>query len=157
MFVGGGAMGHKQGTESLAFDGALDFDIGVGTSPDGIVIVGGLFRVTPIFSQGADLGLATRVAMRGFQAGTFGLALDLGGYARAWGVGSVGFDGALTLGAPLGLELTGHVMVGTNDTFGVGAVAGIDLLRLTIYRQTLLDWWPNPLPAQQTRESARLW
>jgi hypothetical protein len=158
MFVGGGPMGHKMHEESLDWDGSLTFDIGVGSSPDGLFIVGGLFRVVPIFGSGADLVLSTRTATRGFQSGTFGVALDLGGYLRPWGEGSSGFAGGLVLGAPLGLQLAINTQIGTNAAFGVGAIAGVDLLRLTVYRQSLLDWWPNPSPAQQkTRDSARAW
>jgi hypothetical protein len=43
--------------------------------------------------------------------------------------------------------------VGTDQALSFGAVAGIDLLRLTLYRQTLLNWWPNPSAA--SKKSAR--
>ena len=154
IFTGGGAMGWKQGGGDFTVNGALSFDIGVGTTPDAPFIVGGLFRMTPILGSGTDLGLLGRVATRGFQASQLGLALDAGGYARFWGVGSTGFTGAVTLGAPLGLTLSLQGGVGTNDALAFGAVAGLDLLRLTVYRQSLLDWWPNPSPAQEPQKDA---
>lgn len=155
VFAGGGATGWKQGEGSLAVNGALSFDVGAGTSPDRPFIFGGIFRLSPILGEGVDVGLLARVATHGFQGGDFGLALDAGGYARGWGDGSTGFAGSLTLGGPIGLQLGVHVSVGTNDAFGLGAVVGIDLLRLTVYRQTLLDWWPNPrVPGKQTASAA---
>ncbi|WP_437299067.1 hypothetical protein [Sorangium sp. So ce426] len=35
-----------------------------------------------------------------------------------------------------------------------GVIAGVDLLRLTVYRQSLLPLWPNPSPAQHRRDVA---
>jgi hypothetical protein len=154
LFMGGGAMGWKQGDADFTTSGALSFDLGVGTTPDASFIFGGLFRMTPILGSGTDLALLGRAATWGFQAARFGLALDAGGYARFWGVGSAGFTGAVTLGAPLGITVSLQGLVGSNDTLGFGAVAGLDLLRLTLYRQSLLDWWPNPSPAQELRQDA---
>jgi hypothetical protein len=148
VFVGGGGLGWKQGSEGrFSGSGALAFDVGVGTSPDGPVIVGGLFRVEPILGSGTDLALVARVATHGFQAGGFGLAFDAGGYARFWGTPSQGFAGGLTVGAPLGFQISLQTMVGTDKALAFGAVAGVDLLRLTVYRQTMLEHWQNPSPA----------
>jgi hypothetical protein len=167
MFVGGGVVASRMAAEvgtavagedrsKLDPTGAMTFDIGVGTSPDGPIIVGGLFKITPFFGSGTDFGFSLRGAMHSFQAGDFGLALDLGGYARYWDAGSVGGTAAVVLGAPLGLQLSLQGLMGTNDALGIGAIAGIDFLRLTTQRQSLLRWWPNPSPAQQApRESAR--
>jgi hypothetical protein len=33
---------------------------------------------------------------------------------------------------------------GVDHAFTFGAVAGIDLLRLTVFRKVGLNWWPNP-------------
>jgi hypothetical protein len=155
VFVGGGAMGWRQGGSDFTLDSALSFDMGVGTTPDAPFVFGGLFRMTPLLGTGTDLALLARAATYGFQASRFGVALDAGGYARFWGVQSTGFAGALTLGAPLGLTVSLQGSVGTNDALGFGVVAGIDLLRLTLYRQSLLDWWPNPSPGQEIRQDAR--
>ena len=155
MFVGGGVLGGKMHAEDMSSSGSMTFDIGVGTSPDGVVVLGGLFKIVPVFGSGTDFAFTLRGATHGFQAGDFGLAIDAGGYARYWNGGSVGGTGAVVLGAPLGLQLSLQGLVGTNDALGFGAVAGIDFLRLTTQRQSLLDWWPNPSPSQQApREAA---
>jgi hypothetical protein len=154
LFTGGGAMGWKQGDGDFTTNGALSFDLGVGTTPDAPFIFGGLFRMTPLLGSGSDLALLGRAATRGFQAARFGLALDAGGYARFWGAGSTGFTGALTLGAPLGITVSLQGSVGSDKAVGFGAMAGLDLLRLTLYRQSLLDWWPNPSPPQELRQDA---
>lgn len=146
--ISGGAIGWKQGSVAPDFraDGALAFDIGVGTSPSLPVIVGGIFRITPFLadSTGADMAWLARVCTRGFQAGGFGLAADVGVYARTWGAPSQGFAGSLSLGAPLGITLSFHTMAGSDELLAFGGTLGVDLLRLTLYRETLLDWWPNP-------------
>jgi hypothetical protein len=151
MFVGGGALAWKQGETRPDFgvNGALQIDVGVGTTPEAPVIGGGFFRVMPIFENGVDLALLARAATRGFQAGGFGVALDAGGYARFWGTNSYGFQGGLTIGAPLGLTLALLGSVGSDSARSFGAVAGIDFLRLTVYRKTMLEEWPNPLPSQE--------
>jgi len=162
MFAGAGALGSRVAQPppgsmpssppacdagKFCANAALTFDMGVGTTPDGPVIIGGLFRVQPLIGAGTDLAILARVATHGFQAGDFGLAFDAGGFARFWGEKAGGFMGEITVGAPLGLQLSIEAMVGTEKTLGFGAVAGIDLLRLTLYRQTMLDHWQNPSPA----------
>jgi hypothetical protein len=153
VFAGGGATGWKQGDNDYAVNGTLTFDVGAGTAPDRSFIAGGIFRLNPILGEGVDLGLLARVATYGFQGGEIGFALDAGGYVRPWGEGSSGFAGSLNIGGPIGLQLGVNVAVGTNDALAFGATAGIDLLRLTVYRRTLLDWWPNPGAAG--KQSAR--
>lgn len=140
----------KQGAAGLEPVPVMSFDLGVGTTPEAAVILGGLFRLTPLFGEGSDLALTLRGATRGFQAGTFGVALDAGAYQRFWGAGSQGFVGGATLGLPLAIQIGVQAHVGTDDAFGVAALAGVDLVRLTIYRQSLLEWWPNPRPAPRT-------
>lgn len=155
-FVGGGARAWKQGdaAQSYTVSGAMQLDVGVGTTPDGPFIAGGVFRLEPIIGSGADMSLLARGATKGFQAGGFGVAIDAGPYARFWGAKSFGFQGSLTIGAPLGLSLSLLGTVGTDSARSFGASLGIDFLRLTVYRQTLLDAWPNPAPAQ---EAGRGW
>lgn len=146
--ISGGALGWKQGTTTPDFraDGTLVFDVGVGMPATYPVIVGGLFRITPLLgeSTGADMAWLARVCTRGFQVGGFGLAADVGVYARTWGEGSQGFAGSLSFGAPLGITVSFHAMAGSDDLLAFGGSIGVDLLRLTLYRQTLLNWWPNP-------------
>jgi hypothetical protein len=154
-FAGAGALAWKEGTAKLAPYAAMTFDFGVGTTPDAKVIFGGLFRLTPVIDKGADGALCARIASHGFQAGDFGVALDVGGYQRFWGSYSRGATGALTIGFPLGFSLSFQGLYGTNDALAVGAIAGIDFLRLTVYRQVLLDTWPNPYPAHELPQKAR--
>ena len=156
MSAAAGPISWKQGDADYTVDPALQFDVGVGTTPANPFIVGGLFRVTPILGSGADLGLLLRGTTRGFQAGGFGLALDAGGYARFWEVNSYGFLGSLTVGAPFGLTLTLQGALGTNNAVALGGVLGIDFLRLTVYRKTMTDIWPNPYSSPQTAGAPRL-
>lgn len=146
--VGGGVLGWKQGTErpELGLDGAFVLEAGVGIPDRFPVIVGGLFRITPLLTSGtgADMAWLARVCTRGYQVGGFGVAADVGVYARTWGTPSQGFAGSLSLGAPLGLSLSFHTMVGSDELLAFGGSLSIDLLRLTLYRETLLEWWPNP-------------
>lgn len=163
VFMGAGPMFWKQtptnpkskdaSPTTLTPQTTLTFDAGMGTSPNGVVIVGGLARVMPMLGQGTDLALLVRGATRGYQGG-FGLALDVGGYFRTWGDTSNGFMGDLVLGGPVGLELRLVAAVGQRDALSLGAIAGIDLLRLTVYRQSGLKWWQNPAPAQEMPRTA---
>lgn len=148
-FAGVGPVAFKQGTDALAPRAATMFDIGVGTTPDATLIYGGLFRVIPYVSEGVDLALCARIATNGFQAAKFGVAFDAGGYYRISDKPSQGFTGALTVGFPLGFSLAFLGQYGTDNALTLGAIAGLDFLRLTVYRQSLLDIFPNPYPAQQ--------
>jgi hypothetical protein len=152
-FAGAGPVAWRQGADATSYNisAALQFDVGVGTSPDAPFIIGGLFRLAPILGSGSDLGLLLRGATHGFQAGGFGVAIDGGAYARFWGDESAGFQGGITLGAPIGLTLSLLASVGSDDAKSFGATLGFDFLRLTVYRQTSLDAWPNPYPAQEAR------
>ena len=102
------------------------------------------------FGSGTDLGVLLRGTTRGFQEGGFGLALDAGGYARFWDENSYGFLGSLTVGAPFGLTLTLQGALGTHSAVALGGVLGIDFLRLTVYRKTMTDIWPNPYSSPRT-------
>jgi hypothetical protein len=157
MFFGFGALGLKPGVavpvpgvattpDTLVANGTMTIEAGAGTSPDAPVIVGGMFRIQPIFRQGTDIAWLMRVCTHGFQAGNFGVALDVGPFARFWGIESGGFAGAVNVGFPLGFTLSLQTEIGSSHAITFGAVAGIDLLRLTVYRQTLLKWWDNPSP-----------
>lgn len=129
----------------------LQFDVGVGTTPKNPVIFGGLFRVSPTLGEHTDFALLLRGATEGFQSGPFGVAIDLGPYARAADQASVGFTGDAVIGGPLGLQLTLGGHFGSEEEKGATALLGVDLLRLTTYRESLLDWWPNPSRPDQDR------
>lgn len=141
----------KHGNNDFRVDGTISIDAGVGSSPKGVVVIGGLARVIPYTgsSMGADVALLARGATRGFMTGPFGVALDAGVYGRAWGTGSAGFAGGLTFGGPFGLSLSATVFAGTNDTLAIGSVLGIDFARLLLFRDQLRERWPNPRPAER--------
>lgn len=132
---------------------SLQLDAGMGTPPSGPVIVGGLARFQPYLGHGIDLSLLVRTATHGFANGSWGGAIDVGAYDRLWGVGSQGVTGSLVLGAPWGITFDIGASAGTNNQQGVTAVLGIDLARLTVYRQNGLGWWPNPFPVYGRSET----
>ena len=133
------------GTDTMT-QAAISLQAGVGSTPANFLVGGGLFHLETHFQRGTDLGLLARVATQGYVLGNWGLALDLGGYERFWGVGSAGGLGALVLGAPWGLTLRGEGALGTNDARSVGIVLGVDFARLTVFRTSGEDWFPNPFP-----------
>lgn len=145
LFVGGGA-GWLDDFEADPH-GALRLQIGMGSSPNGAVVVGGTAHSLSYFGAGTDVGLSLRLATGGFVRGGWGLALDAGGYQRWWGVGSTGALASLSLGAPWGIQATFDFQTGTNDQRTYAAFLGVDLLRLTVYRTAGTSWFPNPLPA----------
>lgn len=144
-------------SQDFRVDGTISIDAGVGSSPKGVVVIGGLARVIPYTgsSMGADVALLARGATRGFMTGPFGVALDAGVYGRAWGVGSAGFAGGVTLGGPLGLSLSATIFAGSGDTIAIGSVLGVDFARLLLFRDQLRERWPNPRPADRQVARAR--
>lgn len=144
VFAGSGPVGLKQREGGWGVHPALQFDVGVGTTPDARFIVGGFYRLTTMIGMGTDMSVLLRGATSGFQAGGFGIALDAGGYARVWEPQSYGFTGGLTFGAPLGFTMSLSTSIGTNDGMALSAVLGIDFLRLTVFRRSMLEAWPNP-------------
>lgn len=147
------ASGTDVGEEQLAPQ--LQVDVGVGTTSAAPVIVGGLFRVSPAFGQHTDFALMARGATQGFQTGPIGVALEAGGYARADDEASVGFVGGAVLGGPLGVQLSVLAHVGTTDEYGGSVLLGVDLLRLTLFREDARSYWPNPLPPERDVTAAR--
>ncbi len=156
VFVGSGALGWTQ-AENPGYvpRGTLMIDVGAGTDPRGSVIFGGLLRIQPIFAQGTDVSLLARFCNRSFQAGDWGFAIDAGGFARTWGVVTAGFSGSASLGLPLGFQLTAMTELGLDRAYSFGVVAGIDVLRLTVYRQILKNWWQNPSPSWTSTPSTQ--
>ena len=153
LFVGPGASYLERREQPDAVQRfALQVDSGLGTPPSDLLIVGGLFRMTTHFGEGTDLALLVRTASHGFVNGSWGGALDLGGYQRFWGEGSSGFTGSLALGAPWGITLSVGGGIGTNDARTYNAVLGVDFARLTVYRRSGDTWWKNPFPAYRPEE-----
>ncbi|HEY3595337.1 MAG TPA: hypothetical protein VGL13_15730, partial [Polyangiaceae bacterium] len=67
-------------------------------------------------------------------------------FERFWRDDSVGFAGGIVLGAPYGIQLSAMTEQGSNDVRLFGVTVGVDLLRLTVYRTTGQNYWPNPFP-----------
>jgi hypothetical protein len=144
--VAGGAGSWTEGG-TRQFPGALQLELGMGSSPASAVVVGGVAKTISYFGNGTDLAFTLRAASGGFARGGFGFAIDAGAYQRWWGEDSSGFLGALVLGGPLGLQLTILTEQGTNDVHAYAATFGIDFLRLTVYRNAAGGYWPNPMMA----------
>jgi hypothetical protein len=149
--AGGAGALLEGGTRS--YPGALQIELGLGSSPASPIVVGGVVKSFSYFGSGTDLALTLRTATGGFARGDFGFALDAGAYQRWWGVNSTGFFGAVVVGLPYGLQLTAMTEQGTNDRQAYAGTFGIDFLRLTVYRGTTGGYWPNPMidPVQARR------
>lgn len=145
--MSGGPSWLSEHKSSYELAPTMQLDMGVGSQPSSPAVVGGLFRTTTYFSHGTDLSLCIRAATRGFTTGDWGVALDGGGYARWWGESSTGPIGTLHLGMPFGLTLSVQGQMGSNEHKAFGAMFGIDLLRLTVYRLGGESFWANPRPA----------
>jgi hypothetical protein len=154
LFVGSGPSRVRLSDQRAIEPLSLQFDAGLGSPPSGAVAVGGLLRLQPYIGHGSDLALLLRTATRGFNNGTWGGALDLGGYERWWGPGSAGATASFVLGGPWGLTLSIDGTLGSNAGQSVSAVFGVDLARLTIYRGSGLNWWENPFPVGSSEASA---
>jgi hypothetical protein len=152
VYVGGGLSSLKQQNLELKVDPSLAIETGIGTAPTHPLVVGGMFKLQALFGNGADLGVALRLATRSFVTGNFGLALDAGPYQRFWGEGSTGGQASLVLGAPWGITLSLGGGIGTNDARQFGATLGVDFARLTVYRLAGENWFPNPHPAYRPKE-----
>jgi hypothetical protein len=134
---------------------ALTYSMGVGSSPLGAVVLGGLFRGETMFGLGTDVGLALRATTGGFARGDWGAALDAGVLWRSWGSGTHGdwpLQAVLTGGFPWGFQLAVGAEIwsitGGTEAQGFFAALELDLLRLTVMRQGASErWWPNPAPA----------
>ena len=153
----GGGYGIQRNGDARSNDGAgvVTAAIGVGTAASQPLVLGGLFRTTGYVGLGVDLGVALRLATRGFCIGDWGVAVDLGLGARIWGQGSYGnfpVQPALTFGIPYGLQIVAGADVGDVASDKPSAKGGfvaleIDLLRLTVMRMgDTTKIWPNPSP-----------
>ena len=143
LYVGGGAATFD--VEDKSSHPAIQVDTGMGTSAEHALVAGGIFRLQGYFDAGVDLAGALRLVTRGFAIGGFGVGLDAGVYQRFWGPGSTGFNGDIVLGAPWGLTLLGGASIGSGDQRAIFVSLGVDLARLTVHRNTGLDWFENPM------------
>jgi len=150
-YVGLGPTWLKQRELRSHTDLKLSLETGVGTAPQNPLSVGGLFKLGALFGDGVDLGVSLRVATQGFVTGGFGLALDAGPYRRFWGEGSTGGQASVVLGAPWGLTLMVDGGIGSHDARLFGPTLGLDFTRLTVYRLSGENWFPNPYPAYRPK------
>ena len=126
----------------------LPVDVGFGLPPSLPIIAGIGVRETTYLGDGPDWGAYLRLTTRGYVTGGWGAALDAGGWFRTFAVGSTGLSGRLSIGVPFwGLFVAGEYAQGTNDAKNMAAFVGIDLLRLTVYRLSGEQRWPNVNPA----------
>jgi len=151
-FAGGGVSYLQQRGIKTGYNPSLLLEIGLGTPPTNALVFGGVLALQPQFGHGSDLALLFRSATRGYATGDFGLALDLGPYERLWGEKSVGGEGMLWLGAPWGISLGAGGNVGDHEARGFSAILGFDFARLTVYRSTGTNWFPNPFPSPPARD-----
>jgi hypothetical protein len=82
--------------------------------------------------------------MASYARGNFGLGLDLGPEYH-FGDNS-GTQGAarLLLGAPWGITATAGGSYSVDDVKTFTFTLGFDFARLTVHRETGLNWFPNP-------------
>jgi hypothetical protein len=144
--LAGGAGVYSEG-DTRHYPGALQIELGIGSTPASPIVVGAVAKTFSYFGYGTDVAFTLRTATGGFARGWFGVALDAGAYQRWWGTDSSGFLGALVVGGPLGLQVSAMTEQGTNDVRVYAATFGIDLLRLTVYRNSSGGYWPNPIRA----------
>jgi len=156
-FAVGGGLGIEKNAVSSTGDraGALSLSVGVGSSPNAPLVVGGIGRMVTYFSLGTDLSIAARVASGGFARGDWGIAFDAGVVVRVWKDGDHGrtpLQAIVTLGMPWGPQVALGAqflsLVGDKSTLGGVALLELDLLRLTVMRKGSTDaYWFNPSPA----------
>ncbi len=153
LFVGGGVTQVGKFSSNGLQEPTLRLATGMGTDPSKPFVIGGLLKLDTIFGQGSDLTAALRFADYGFVNGNWGIAVDLGGLARLWGPTDI-YGGSATLigGGPWGLQLELGGLLATHDTQGFSAILGIDLARLTVYRQSGKSWWKNTFPAVRPQD-----
>lgn len=149
LFVGpGAAMREDRAGSARGPFPALALDLGMGSSPAGLLSVGGLAGLRTRFGDGSDFALSVRTATRGYVRADFGAALDLGGYVGQGSAGAPGLTATLSLGAPYAITANLVGSAGQDGARGLAIVVGLDLARFTVHRSTGLGWWVNPLPAR---------
>lgn len=142
VYVGGGlSRVDAGGTDDYA---ALALDSGLGTPATAPVVVGLGFHGTGHFGYGLDLGGALRIAMSSYARGNFGVGLDLGPQYRFGDDDGTRGAARLLLGAPWGVAATVGGSYGKDEVKTFTVTLGLDFARLTVHRETGLNWFPNP-------------
>ena len=145
---GPGLLSRDGGKAKLA--PTLRLDLGMGTTPAHLLVLGGLVRTSTYMTYGTDLEFAARGATSGFAVGDWGLALDAGLSCRWWGNTVYAPSVSAHVGAPFGLQLSVSGQIGAEQDRSLQVLIGIDLLRLTVHRTSGESWWKNPRPAWQS-------
>ncbi|MEN9580988.1 MAG: hypothetical protein RJA70_3997 [Pseudomonadota bacterium] len=132
-------------------------EAGLGSDPHRFLVFGGLMKTLTHLGGGTDLIMSERTTTSGYSMGRWGLALDLGGYARFWRDNSTGFAGALVVGAPWGVNAAFQGQVGTENSTMLGLTLSFDWARFTAHRASGTSWWPNyRLPLKRVDDHAGL-
>lgn len=145
--IGGGASRVELAGGSSPLRFQLPTNIGVGLQPSLPIIVGVGVKLHPYFGEGVDYGAYLRAATQGYALGGFGVALDGGGYLRSFDNEASGLMGILNLGIPWGGVISLNYSRSSEGQQTIGATVGIDFLRLTVYRLSGEQQWPNARPA----------
>lgn len=127
--------------------GTLDLLTGLGTDPGGPWVLGPVLRLQYQFAGGVDLTPALRFTSGGYTRGELGFAIDAGPWFRLYDGGATGAYAAVTVGGPWGTVATLNGAFAGDAAQAFGVLVGIDLLRLTVYRHSGEQHWPNPFPA----------
>ena len=142
-YAGGGGSNFQGPRRTVDTAGLLQLEAGMGTSPNHLLVLGGVFKTLTHFGGGTDLVLCQRTTTSGFSMGDWGAALDLGGYLRAWGDDSAGLSAALVGSAPWGVNLNLIGTYGNHDAKMVALTIGVDWARLTAHRVSSSTAAPN--------------
>ncbi|HEU4535615.1 MAG TPA: hypothetical protein VFS00_15920 [Polyangiaceae bacterium] len=145
--VGAGATSFSGSERSGALRFTLPIEVGLGSPPSGAIVVGAGARALPYFGDGFAAAGYARVATQSYVVGSWGAALDAGGFTRLSGGGGPGFLASLNLGVPWGFVATGTYGRAEGGENVATVTLGVDLLRLTVYRLYGQAAWPNPKPA----------
>ncbi|HEU4409012.1 MAG TPA: hypothetical protein VFS43_27375 [Polyangiaceae bacterium] len=142
------------GREQQPLRFTLPVDLGMGSPPSGAVMVGVGTRVIPYFGDGTAAAAYARAATQGYVVGSWGAAVDAGGFTRLSGEGGPGFIASVNLGVPWGVIVTGSYALGDGGERVASCTVGVDLLRLTVYRLSGEAAWLNPKPAWRPEPAA---
>jgi hypothetical protein len=142
---GGGTVLTTRSSTSVA--PTLDVLTGFGTDPAASWALGPVLRFQYHGGQGVELTPALRVAQGAYTRGSLGVAFDLGPWFRLFDGAATGAQVAVSVGGPWGTVATIHGAFANDTAHAVGLLVGFDLLRLTVFRESGENYWPNPFPS----------
>ena len=82
--------------------------------------------------------------MGSYARGNFGLGLDLGPEYRFGDDNGAAGAARVLFGAPWGITASAGGSYGADEVKLFTVTLGLDFARLTVHRETGLDWFPNP-------------